>query len=379
VQATVPVKQDYYEVLGVARGASPDEIKKAYKKLARQCHPDVNPEPDAEDRFKELAEAYSVLSHPERRARYDRYGHDGMQGGVGGGAGPGGGFAADLEDLIASFFGGGFGRTEVERGADLRYDLEISLEEVLTGVKRSVPVTKLEYCEDCSGTGAGGDGDFHTCRQCGGAGRVSRNQSTFFGTFSTSSACPVCRGQGRVPDNPCDRCGGDGRFSQQVNLELEIPAGVSDGNRLRLRGQGEAGRQGAPPGDLFVVIHVKDDPRFARRGTELATEVPISFSQAALGGTIDVDGLADEKHSIKVPAGTQTGSHFQVKGKGLPTPQSPDRRGHLHVFVRVHTPTELSAEERELLGRLAELSGDAPEAKPDRSFLGRLWDSFTGD
>ncbi|MBP7562117.1 MAG: molecular chaperone DnaJ [Armatimonadetes bacterium] len=370
-------KADYYDVLGVARQASPDEIKKAYKKLARQFHPDVNPDPGAEDRFKELSEAYAVLSNPERRARYDRYGHDGLQGGFGDASGAG--FAGDLEDLIAGFFGGGFGRTEVERGADLRYDLEVTLEEVLVGVERTVPVTKLEYCESCSGTGAGGSGEFHTCRQCGGNGRVSRSQSTFFGTFATSSACPVCRGQGRVPDMPCDACRGEGRYSQQVNLSLNVPAGVTDGTRLRLRGQGEAGRQGAPPGDLFIAIHVKEDPRFARRGTELAMEVPISISQAALGSTIETRGLGDDKITVKVPAGTQTGSHFQVKGKGLPSPQAPDRRGNLHVFVKVHTPTDLGPEERELLKRLGELLGDAPEPKPDRSFLGRLWDSITGE
>lgn len=372
----MPIKSDYYEVLGVGRQAGPDEIKKAYKRLARQYHPDVNSDPDAEERFKELSEAYSVLSNPDRRARYDRYGHDGVQASAGGYSG---GFAADLEDLIAGFFGSGFGRTEVERGSDLRYDLEVALEEVLVGVERAVPVTKLDYCESCSGTGAGGNGEFHTCRQCAGAGRVSRNQSTFFGTFSTTSVCPVCHGQGRVPNIPCSTCHGEGRYSQQVTLNLSIPPGVSDGTRIRLRGQGEAGRQGAPPGDLFVIIHIKDDPRFERRGTELAMEVPISITQAALGGTIEVHGLADERFTIKIPPGTQTGAHFQVKGKGLPSSQAPDRRGNLHVFVKVHTPTDVGPEAKELLKRLGELLGDAPEPKTDRGFLGRLWDSFTSE
>jgi len=376
----VASKQDYYEVLGVDRNASPDEVKKAYKRLARQYHPDVNPEPEAEDRFKDLSEAYTVLSDADRRARYDRFGHDGLQGDWISGAG-GFGMARDLEDLIATFFGGGFARQEVERGADLRYDLEIELIDVLKGASHKVSVRKQEYCEACNGTGAAGEAGYRPCQQCGGAGRLVRNQTTFFGTFSSTTTCPTCRGSGRIPENPCRVCGAEGRSAQEVTLNIDVPVGVEDGSRLRLRGQGEAGRRGAPPGDLYVIIHVKEDERFERRGTELATEVPVTFTQAALGQTLRVDCLNGETTQVEIPAGTQTGEHFRVRGMGLPSLRDPRRRGDMHVFVSVATPIDLSNEEKELLLKLAELRGEHDDGAgaPPKGFFRKVMDHLMGE
>jgi len=372
-------KPDYYGVLGVDRGASQDEIKKTYKRLARQYHPDVNPEPEAEEKFKDLSEAYTVLGDPDRRARYDRFGHEGLQADWTGAGGFG--IARDLEDLIATFFGGGFGRQEVERGADLRYDLEIELKDVLKGASHKVSVKKLEYCEACNGTGAAGDSTYGPCQQCGGAGRLVRNQTTFFGTFSSTTTCPTCRGSGRVPGNPCRACGAEGRSVEDVTLSIEVPAGVEDGSRLRLRGQGEAGRRGAPPGDLYVVVHVREDARFERRGTELATEVPLTFAQAALGQTLHVDGLNGETAQIEIPAGTQAGEHFRARGMGVPSLRDPRRRGDMHVFVRVTTPTDLTDEEKELLRRLAELRGERDNggAAQPKGFFRKVMDHLMGE
>lgn len=367
-------KPDFYEVLRVDRTATQDEIKKAYKKLARQYHPDVNSDPDAEERFKEVTEAYSVLGDPERRQRYDRYGLDGLQSNYSGDFG----FGADLEDLIATFFGGGRARTDVERGSDLRYDIELSLQEVLTGAERSIEVTKHEYCDTCEGTGAVAGHGQTTCSQCGGHGRLRRSQATLLGHFTTTVTCPNCGGSGRVIAHPCATCRGEGRTQQPVKLTVSVPAGVDTGDRIRLRGQGQAGRRGGPPGDLYVYVRVREHERFERRGTELATEVPITFSQAALGGTIEVEGIDGETLRIDIPAGTQTGARFELRGKGLPTTQS-SRRGGLHVFVRVDTPTDLSDEERELFRRLAELRHESRDTGSSRGFFRKVWDHLLGE
>lgn len=369
---------DYYDVLGIARDAGPDEIKRAYRALARQYHPDVNPDPAAEETFKELSLAYSVLSDPEKRQRYDRFGAEAFQGGNGGAAGfGGGGFAFDLEDLVRSFFGGGFAQADSGHGSDLRYDLSLTLEEALTGCERSVEVTKPEYCAECDGSGAEDGAGRTTCETCRGAGRVVRSQTTFFGQFQSAATCPNCRGSGSVVEKPCSSCHGEGRVVQSTTLRITVPAGVDDGDRIRLRGQGEAGRHGGPPGDLYVVCHLADHARFERKGQDLATEVAVSFSQAALGDTITVHGLGGAELSVELPAGTQTGAHFEVPSQGMPTTRNPKRRGTLHVFVRVHTPTNLTAEEQALFRQLADLRHEEPNEEP-RGFFRKVWDRFVG-
>ncbi len=371
---------DFYQILGVERGASPEEIKRAYRGLARQFHPDVNPDPEAEEKFKELSHAYSVLSDANQRARYDQFGPEGLRNGVGGGAGATGfGFPFDLEDLISSFFGGGVSRAETERGADLRYDLELTLEEVLTGCERRTQVTKPEYCDACEGSGAEPGYGQVVCPSCGGAGRVSRVQNTLFGQFSTATSCPHCRGTGRVVEKPCSKCGGEGRSVQEVTLTITVPPGVEEGDRMRLRGQGEAGRRGAPPGDLYVVCHIKEHPRFERRGAQLAVETPISFSQAALGDVLEIEGLDGSPIRVEIPAGTQTGAHFAHRGQGLPSVRKPQSRGDLHVFVRVYTPTNLSAEEKELLRKFAELRDEDVPEPSSRGFFQKVWDRLVGE
>ncbi len=376
---------DFYEILGVSREASQEEIKRAYRGRARQYHPDVNPEEDAEEKFKELSLAYSVLSDPQQRQRYDRYGYEAVRNGGNGGGAPGGGgfggfgFPIDLEDLISSFFGGG-GATQTDsgRGSDLRYDLELTLEEVLTGCERQVEVSKPEYCSHCDGSGAEPGHGYQTCATCRGAGRVARSQSTFFGQFTTATTCPTCHGAGRVVEQACSECRGEGRSVQQVTLTITVPPGVEDGDRMRLRGQGEAGRHGGPPGDLYVVCHVKDHDRFDRRGTELATEIAITFSQAALGDQLQLTGLDGEELTVDLPAGTQTGSHFRLAGKGLPAVRNAQRRGELHVFVRVHTPSDLTAEEQALFRQLAELRNEDVPQEP-RGFFRKVWERIIGD
>lgn len=377
---------DFYETLGVGREASQDDIKRAYRGLARQYHPDVNPDPEAEEKFKELSLAYTVLSDPDQRQRYDRYGYEAVRGGNGGGGGGsaqggfgGFGFGIDLEDLISSFFGGG-GSTQTDsgRGSDLRYDLSLTLEEVLSGCERSVTVSKPEYCAQCEGSGAEPGHGYTTCAMCRGAGRVARSQSTFFGQFTTATTCPTCHGAGRTVEQACSACRGEGRAVQEVNLTITVPPGVEDGDRMRLRGQGEAGRHGGPPGDLYVVCHVDSHERFERRGAELATEIPITFSQAALGDQLLLKGLDGEELSVDLPPGTQTGTHFRLAGKGLPVVRNPGRRGEMHVFVRVHTPANLSPEEQSLFRQLAELR-DEEVPQEARGFFRKVWDRIVGD
>jgi molecular chaperone DnaJ len=349
-------KRDYYEVLGVSKNASEAEIKSAYRKLAIQYHPDKNPDnPEAEERFKEAAEAYSVLSDAEKRATYDRFGHSGA-GGQGFGFDPSS--FINFEDLFSSVFGGfgGFGggggssrRNNIQRGSDLRYDLEISLEEAALGKTETLVIPRLEKCSDCSGTGAEKGTAPETCGNCSGSGQT-RYQQGFFAVMKT---CGTCLGRGQVIRNPCKECRGDGRVENEKTLEITIPAGVETGSRLRVSSEGEAGTGGGPSGDLYVVLHVASHDQFERQGANLYSSVPVTFTQAALGAEISVKTLEGEE-KVKIPAGTQTGTVFRVKEHGMPVLVGRGR-GELFVAAVVVTPKSLTKEQRKIFEQLAEV------------------------
>jgi len=377
-------KADYYELLGVQRNASGEEIKKAYRKMAVKYHPDKNPDdPEAEDRFKELGEAYEVLASEEKRAAYDRYGHEAFtRGGMGRGQ-AGGGFHDPFDifrdvfggegGIFEQFFGGsGGGRPDSSgrvRGSDLRYDLEISLEEAAFGVEKEVSLRKLEPCETCDGRGAEPGSSSVTCTTCHGRGQVV----TARGFFQVSQTCPRCRGVGKVIENPCKTCHGDGRTEQNSRIKLKIPPGIENGSRLRSLGNGEAGLRGGPHGDLYVVIHVADHELFEREGDNLFCDVPIPFSVAALGGEIQVPTL-EGKASVKVPAGTQNATVFRLRHKGTPNLES-KAQGDLFARVVVEVPTKLNAEQRQKLEDFAESCGE--ENTPmHRSFFEKAKEFF---
>ncbi len=354
-------KRDYYEVLGVSRNASEQELKSAYRKLAMKYHPDRNPgDKEAEEKFKEAAEAYGVLSNPETRARYDRYGHAGVSSSAASGAWAGAdfsGFEDILGDLFGDLFGGRAGRrTGPQRGADLRYDLEITLEQAAAGHKAQLRVPRLEVCEACGGSGAAPGTSPSVCNLCGGVGQIRFQQ----GFFSVSRTCHQCRGAGRVIRHHCQSCRGQGRVEKEQTLEVRIPAGVDTGARLRIAGEGEAGTNGGGRGDLYVVIHVKEHELFERQGNHLYVNVPITFSQAALGAEIVVPTL-DGEETLTIPEGTQTGAIFRIKGKGIVALHG-HGRGDLFVVVTVITPTKLTREQRRLLEQLAELEERQPKS-----------------
>ena len=341
-------KRDYYEILGVPRAASEQELKSAYRKLALQYHPDRNPETTdkATEKFKEITEAYSVLADPQKRAAYDRYGHAAFSGA--GGFQPDSSVFAGFEDILGDFFGFGdiFGtgrRARAQRGIDLRYDLEISFEEAAFGLETKIKIPRTETCAACRGTGARKGSSPVSCTACGGRGQI-RSQQGFF-TFSRS--CPQCRGQGQVVRDPCPECRGEGRVRQEKVLGLKIPAGVDDGTRLRVSGEGEAGSRGAPPGDLYVVLRVREHPVFERRGNDLYCTVPVSVAQAALGADFKVPTLKGEER-LRLPEGTQPGSIFRLRGKGVPSLDGHDP-GDLYVTIQVIIPTHLTREQRRLL------------------------------
>ncbi len=350
-------KRDYYEVLGVERSATEEEIKKAYRKLAIKYHPDKNPgDKTAEEKFKELGEAYEVLSNPDQRAAYDQYGHAAFDRRAHARAGAG--FHDPFEVFREVFGGGGIfddlfggGRSDPSqphRGDDLRYDMEITFEEAARGCEKEVTLTKPERCPVCEGTGAEAGSKVRTCPTCGGRGQVITSR----GIFSIAQACPHCQGAGRVIERPCPACRGMGRREATSKITLRIPAGVDTGSRLRSAGNGEAGYRGGPPGDLYVVLHVRPHDLFQRDGDDLLYEVPISFVQAALGAEIEVPTL-DGKASIKIPAGTQPGTMFRLKGKGVRNVQGYGY-GDLHVRVTIEVPTHLSAVQRAKLLEFAE-------------------------
>jgi len=348
------VKRDYYEILGVSRNANGEEIKKAYRQMALQYHPDRNPgDREAEEKFKEASEAYEVLRDPEKRSLYDRFGHDGLKGV---------GFRgfADFEDIFSSFgdifddfFGFGFGdrrrkrRTYARRGADLRYDLSISFREAAFGKEKELEIEKHEICETCSGTGVKPGKSKQTCPGCGGRGQIAHTQ----GFFTISSTCSRCHGQGEIITHPCIECKGNGVVIKPKRLKVKMPAGVETGIRLKLNGEGEAGERGGPPGDLYVVLHVEPDPFFERVGNDILCQVPISFSQAALGAKIEVPTL-NGSEKISIPPGTQTGQVFTIKGEGIPYLHGRGRGDEL-VQVVVKTPTTLSRRQVKLFEELA--------------------------
>lgn len=377
-------KRDYYEVLGVDRTASADEIKKAYRKLARKYHPDVNKDdPVAEEKFKEIAEAYQVLGDPEARAKYDQFGHAAFDGA---GAGPGGfgGFGGvdfDFSDIFDVFFGGGMGgmrgagsRQGPRKGDDLRYDLEIALEEAAFGADKKIEILREETCPHCHGNQAEPGTPIKTCSTCGGSGQVTNVQRTAFGHFTSVRTCPACRGEGKTIETPCKKCRGAGRVQNRKKLTIKIPPGVDSGHRLRVAGEGDAGTRGGPPGDLYVFITVKPHKIFRREGTHIYVEVPISFVQAALGGVIKVPTL-DGETKINIPEGTQTGTVFRLREKGIPDLRG-FRRGDQHVQVKVVTPIKLSDEQRKLLRAFAEASGEDLPEHEDKSFFGKVRDAF---
>lgn len=366
---------DFYALLGVRRDAGPDDIKRAYRKLAMEFHPDRNPAPDAEAKFKEIAEAYEVLSDPDQRAAYDRYGEAGLKGGTGGF------HHVDLTEALnifmrdfgglggfESLFGGGRPQTESRRGQDVRVAVKISLQEVATGAKRTIKLKALQKCETCQGSGGAKGSRPATCSTCGGSGEVRRATRSVFGQFVSVSPCPACHGDGVVITNPCEACKGDGRVRGERSVPVEIPPGVSSNNYITLRGQGAAGPRNGPNGDLLITIEVKDDERFERHGDDLNLDLPLSFSQAALGTTATVPTpYGDER--LTVPAGVQSGTVLRIKGKGLPR-LGQHGAGDLNVRVHVWTPQAVSGEARRLMEEFAKVEGAPP--KESSGFWSRL-------
>lgn len=350
-------KKDYYETLDVARNATDDEIKKAYRKLAMKYHPDRNQDnPSAEEKFKEVKEAYEMLSDPDKRAAYDQYGHAGVDpnmgaGGFGGGFGGGSPFG-DFGDIFGDIFGGMGGRQrgpQVYRGSDLRYTMEISLEDAAKGKATQIRVPSWEECDVCHGSGAEPGTSAETCPTCKGQGQVRMSQ----GFFSVQQACPTCHGTGKHIPSVCKKCQGQGKIKTQKTLEVNIPAGIEDGMRIRNAGKGEPGVNGGPAGDLFVEIHIKRHPVFERDGTDLHCTIPLAFTQAALGGEIEVPTLHG-KASMNIPEGTQTGQAFRLRGKGMPHVRSASTVGDLYVHVELEVPVKLTSEQKDLIRQFEE-------------------------
>jgi molecular chaperone DnaJ len=365
--------QDYYGILGVAPDASGDEIKRAYRKLAREHHPDVaHDKSSAEHRFKEINEAYEVLSDPHKRAQYDRFGVVGN-----GAAGPGGfGFGSGaFGDIFDMFFGNVRGaasrRAGPERGADLRYDIEISLEDAYAGISREIAFDRLAACDACNGSGARPGTVVVACEGCGGSGMAQTVRHTPLGQIVTQSPCTRCRGEGHVTPHPCDACGGRGRRETQTRLTVKIPAGVDDGSRIRIAGNGEAGSRGGPPGDLYVYLSIAPHPLFSREGRDTFVDVPVSFPQAALGATLSVPSLAGDVEVVIAP-GTQSQTRLRLRGHGMPSVRGTQRGDH-HVTIHVAVPTKLNKRQRDLLEEYARAGGDAVE---ERTFFERVKDAF---
>lgn len=355
--------KDYYKILGVEKGASKEEIKKAYKKLAKKFHPDLNKDnPEAEAKFKEINEAASTLTDADKRSRYDQFGSDGMNGGgaggFGGGFGGAGGF--DMNDIFDSFFGGG-GRSRnrgPRPGADLRFDIEITLEQAATGMEKELNLEKEDTCEKCNGDGGTG---VKTCSTCNGQGQVLSQKRTPFGVFQTQTTCPTCHGRGKTIEKECSSCHGKGHKRRKKKIEIKIPEGISSGTRLRVAGEGEPGEPGAPKGDLYVVVYVKEHPVFERDGSDVYIEVPLTFTQAALGDTIDIP-IINGKAELKIPSGTQPGTLLRMKGKGLPHMRSYGT-GDQYVKITIEVPKSLTKKQKELLKKFDSEVKYAPHQK----------------
>jgi len=387
-------KRDYYEVLGVTKGASADEIKKAYRKIALQYHPDRNPgDKEAEEKFKEAAEAYDVLSNPDKKAQYDRFGHAGMGGG-GGFGGPGGMRMEDIfsnfgdifgDDIFGSFFGGGGGRPggrrQGTRGANLRVKLKLDYAEIANGANKKIKVKKYVPCDTCQGSGARDKGSVQTCGSCGGSGQVRRVTNTFLGQMQTVTTCPTCNGEGTQITAKCGSCKGEGRVYGEETLSLDIPAGVQEGMQLSMGGAGNAGERGGPAGDLLILVEEEKHPELKRHDLDVVYQLHISFPEAVLGTQVEVPTI-EGRAKIKIPAGTQSGKIFRLKGKGFPAFQSYERGDEL-VEVNIWSPQNLSSEEKDMLEKLK----NSPNFKPgpnagsmreDRSFFDKIKDAFGG-
>jgi molecular chaperone DnaJ len=374
------VKRDYYEVLSVSRTASDQEIKSAYRKLAMQFHPDRNPDdPEAEEKFKECSEAYSVLVDGQQRARYDQFGHAGVgSGGMGGGGVDfNSAIFTDFSDIFGEMFGigdlfgnGGRRRSRAQRGADLREDVTLEFEEAVFGVTTSIDVHKHESCENCVGSGIAPGKSAHTCKACGGRGQQRFQQ----GFFSIARTCGSCGGAGQVINDPCPKCRGEGRVMKERKLEVKVPAGVEDGMRMRYAGQGEPGYFGGTPGDLYVVLHVKEHAFFHRDGHHLQCSIPISFAQAAMGAEIEIPTL-EGTHKLKVPEGTQSATLFKVRGKGIPVLNG-HGKGDLMVEVKVQVPAKLTKRQRELLTELGQTTAVDNKPQKDPSLMSKVKEFF---
>lgn len=368
---------DFYELLEVERTADDKTIKTSYRRLAMQCHPDKNPGcSESEARFKSISEAYDCLKDPQKRAAYDRFGHSAFQQGGGGGGGHQADFG-DLGDIFETIFGNAFnggGRQQQRRGADLRYDMQVSLEEAFTGKQAEVKVEVSVACDPCDGSGAEPGTAKRTCNLCGGRGKVRAQQ----GLFVIERPCPTCHGGGQVIEKPCRHCRGEGRVDQMQTFEVSVPPGVDNGTRIRLSGRGEAGPQGAPPGDLYIFMHVARHPVFEREGTSLFTRMPISFTTAALGGSVEIPNLDGESYSIDIPAGIQSGKQLRRRGIGMPVLQGRGR-GDLVVEIMVETPTKLSSRQKEILREFQETeTGDeCPESAGFFAKLKSAWSDLT--
>ena len=379
-------KRDYYEVLGAERGASADELKKAYRKLAMQYHPDRNPDnPDAADKFKELNEAYDVLKDEQKRAAYDRFGHAAFENGMGGGRGPGGGFSdfgggggfSDLfEEMFGDFMGGGRRGQATGRGSDLRFNMDISLEDAFAGKSTTITVPSSAPCEPCKGTGAKDGAQPTTCGTCHGHGKVRAQQ----GFFTIERTCPTCQGMGKVIKDPCRVCGGQGKVRKDKTLQVTTPAGVEEGTRIRLAGEGEAGTRGAPAGDLYIFLSIKPHRLFQRDGANIYCRVPIPMTTAALGGAIDVPTIEGAMTKVTIPPGTQSGNQFRLKSKGMSVLRSP-ARGDMFIQAMVETPVNLTPRQQELLKEF-ETAGDKdtkhnPESEGFFAKVKELWKDLT--
>lgn len=378
-------KRDYYEVLGVGKGASDDELKKAYRKLAKQYHPDLNPNnKEAEAKFKEVNEAYEVLSDSDKKARYDQFGHAGVDPSYGGGAGAGGGFGGfggfgDMGDIFESFFGGFGGSSRSNpnaprRGQDIRANVNIDFMEACKGKKVEVRLNKMETCPECHGSGAKSGTSSKTCPDCNGTGTVKVGQRTPFGVISSTKTCSRCSGKGKIIESPCPKCSGQGRSRTAVTKEIEIPAGIDDGQTLQVRGYGDAGINGGPSGDLNITVTVRPDPIFERDGYDIYTEIPITYTQATLGDEIVVPTI-DGKVKYVVPEGTQTGTKFRLRGKGVKKLNRADR-GDQYVTVNVEVPSNLTKKQKDLLHDFEASLNDKNYAKR-KSFFDKIKESFT--
>ncbi|MFP7733185.1 molecular chaperone DnaJ [Priestia aryabhattai] len=374
-------KRDYYEVLGISKSATKDEIKKAYRKLSKQYHPDINKAEDAADKFKEVKEAYEVLSDDQKKAHYDQFGHtDPNQGfgGFGGGGSDFGGFG--FEDIFSSIFGGGGRRRDPNaprQGADLQYTMTLSFEEAVFGKETTIEIPREETCETCHGSGAKPGTKVDTCSHCNGSGQLNVEQNTPFGRVVNRRACHHCSGTGKIIKEKCTTCHGDGKVTKRRKINVKIPAGVDDGQQLRVSAQGEPGVNGGPPGDLYVVFHVRTHEFFERDGDDIYCEMPLTFAQAALGDEVEVPTLHG-KVKLKIPAGTQTGTKFRLKGKGVANVRGYGQ-GDQHIHVRVVTPTKLSEKQKQLLREFAELSGQEAVDEQHDSFFAKVKRAIKGE